>query len=95
MPPMHRQDDFERCLWSRKELSTYCTVSTLIKPDKSNAVWNQIEEFSSKKKIHFSHDVLFSGQCLSVCEKRLSKLSEEEREDLYVTPFPTNRKVRA
>ncbi|XP_063697615.1 uncharacterized protein LOC134828568 [Culicoides brevitarsis] len=92
MPPLHRQDDYERCLWSTEELSTYCTVSTIIKPDPSNAIWNQIEEYSKKTKIHFAHDVLFSGQCLSECQKMLSELSEDEREELYVDAFPHTRK---
>lgn len=88
MPPMHRQDDFERCLWSKRELATYCTVATLVKPDETNAVWNQIEEFSSKTKIHFSHDLIFSGQCLSECQKRMSAFTEEELVELYVEEFP-------
>uniref|UniRef100_A0A336LWS6 CSON006904 protein n=1 Tax=Culicoides sonorensis TaxID=179676 RepID=A0A336LWS6_CULSO len=88
MPPMYRQHNFEKCLWSKKEFSIYCTTVTVIKPDKTSEVWNQIEEFSSKKKIHFAHDIIGNGICLWECENELSSLTKEKRESLYVEEFP-------
>lgn len=96
MPPMHQLHDYEACLLGTDHFNAYCVLHAIIKPDNDSAVYKQVIEFSNDTKKHFAHDLLYRGYCLSFCEQELSELSEDEREKLYVEPFPwrLNRKVR-
>lgn len=88
MPLLHRTEDVDRCLFPTNDLNVFCVVFTLIAPDNTSALWNQIETFSSDLKRHFRHDFIHSGICLKTCEEELNKLSEIERDELFVNEFP-------
>lgn len=94
MPLLHHNDDFRKCM--HKNLDGYnvqCVANIIIKPDNSSPLWQYIEEFSSDRKRHFAHDIIASGLCISECERKLSKLSPEQLDDLYVPEFPYRVRV--
>lgn len=88
MPPMYNFDDYEQCLVKSDDFGIFCIVHAVIKPDNESSLYKQVIEFSNDTKKHFNHDLLYYGYCLDKCEESLKHLSEEEREELYVEPFP-------
>lgn len=42
MPPKYDNEDYDRCLYSTSQLSVYCGVKTVIKPDWDNEFWKLI-----------------------------------------------------
>lgn len=89
MPLLHHNDEFRPCLHAIKDgYNVQCVTNSIIKPDNTSELYRFIEKFSSDKKRHLAHDLIASGICISLCEKRLSGLSEKELDDLYVPEFP-------
>lgn len=88
MPLLHRTEDIDRCLFSTEDYNVLCIVFTIIKPDNTSELWNQIEVFSDDVKRHYRHDFIHAGMCLKTCEQQLSELTELERDRLFVEEFP-------
>lgn len=92
MPPLNFFEDYDECMGVHGSGATYCYVQTIITPDKSSDIYQQIETFSSLKKQHFRHDKLTRGICIDSCEKLLDDLNITGNE-LYVPKFEIDFRV--
>uniref|UniRef100_A0A336KT86 CSON015541 protein n=1 Tax=Culicoides sonorensis TaxID=179676 RepID=A0A336KT86_CULSO len=90
MPPLVNGDNFDKCLEGSHDLRVFCAVTTFIKPDKSNFVWNIIEKYSNDTKRNYRHDIVRSGLCISRCEEELKNLDESYLESLKGDYFDVN-----
>lgn len=74
MPAQYKMDDYTKCMIESDE-SLWCATYSIIKPNRSNPVWNIIERYSNDTKRHFRHDLLQTGMIhefiLSFLEVRL------------------------
>ncbi|EAT42065.1 AAEL006335-PA [Aedes aegypti] len=92
MPKMSEIDDYDQCMEDkpRGEISTFCMVRVVIRPDNSSDLWHLIEDVSKDYKIHENHALLERGICMSKCERLVRSLPEAERQAQRVQKFPIN-----
>lgn len=69
MPTLNKFDDYDACMDVYKDKAKYCYVKSVIRPDENSRIYNDIREFSKRKKQHFRHDKLTRGICINKCEK--------------------------
>lgn len=86
MPQQYKMQDYTRCMIEGDD-SLWCATYTIIKPNRSNHIWNIIEKYSNDTKRHFRHDLLQTGVCIKWCLDRLKDLDNETLASLYVEPF--------
>lgn len=86
MPPQYYSADYTRCMIEGDD-SLWCATYTIIKPNRSNPIWNTIEKYSNDTKRHFRHDLLQTGICINWCLEKLRQMDNETLASLYVEPF--------
>ncbi|XP_063697878.1 nose resistant to fluoxetine protein 6-like [Culicoides brevitarsis] len=79
-------DDYTRCMIEGDD-SMWCATYSIIKPNRSNEVWNIIEKYSNDTKRHYRHDLLQTGVCIKWCLDKLKNYDNETLKSLYVEPF--------
>lgn len=89
MPPQYSGDDYVRCMIEGDD-ALWCTAWNIIKPNRSNPIWNVIERYSNDTKRHFRHDLVQSSTCIKWCEKQLEGLDEEYLKSLDEPLFEFN-----
>ncbi|XP_055921314.1 nose resistant to fluoxetine protein 6-like [Eupeodes corollae] len=82
MPPLYIIDDYDACL-ETENIATYCLAIGEIVPNATSALWQQIETFSSATRLHFQHNYLYFGVCLTDCQQTVSNLNSSLRKELY------------
>ncbi|XP_063697877.1 nose resistant to fluoxetine protein 6-like [Culicoides brevitarsis] len=86
MPIQNDMDDYTRCMVEGDD-SMWCSTYTIIKPNRSNEVWNIIEKYSNDTKRHYRHDLVQKGVCIKWCLDKLKNYDNETLKSLYVEPF--------
>lgn len=93
MPPQYSGDDYVRCMIEGDD-ALWCAAWNIIKPNRSNTVWNTIEKFSNDTKRHYRHDLVQSSICINWCLKKLEKLDNETLASLDEPLFDFHGTVR-
>lgn len=86
MPPQYYGHDYTPCMIEGDD-ALWCATYSIIKPNRSNPVWNLIEKYSNDTKRQFRHDLLQRGVCINWCLNKLKHLDNETLASLYVEPF--------
>lgn len=89
MPPQYSGHDYVRCMIEGDD-ALWCTAWNIIKPNRSNPIWNVIERYSNDTKRHFRHDLVQSSTCINWCKKELEGLDEEYLKSLDEPLFEFN-----
>lgn len=63
MPSQYKMDDYTRCM-IEDDAALWCATYSIIKPNRSNHIWNIIEKYSNDTKRHNRHDLLQTGMKL-------------------------------
>lgn len=71
----------------------YCYIRTALKPDYTSELYNFIDEFSSRKKVHFRHDKLTRGVCINTCQQLIAEMGSAA-DDYFVPEFELDYKVK-
>ena len=79
MPNLYNFDNFEMCLGSFNRRSPFCIVNSVIVPNSSSTLYDEIRNFSRNAKQHLRHDKLQYGICLHSCLAILDKLGGESQ----------------
>lgn len=91
---MYKLDDYDKCLTAvPKKVSVYCLVKTEINPSSNPERWKLIEKYSQNKNLHFDHDVIERGICITWCQRLIANLDNFTRESLSVDKINANSKV--
>lgn len=94
LPVMYKLDDYDKCLTAvPKKVSVYCLVKTEINPSSNPERWKLIEKYSQNKNLHFDHDVIERGICITWCQRLIANLDNFTRESLSVDKINANSKV--
>ena len=89
MPPQYSGDDYITCMIESDD-ALWCTNWNIIKPNRSNPIWNIIEKYSNDSKRHYRHDLVQSGICINWCKNKLKDLDDETLASLDEPLFDFN-----
>lgn len=87
MPKLYLMDDFDLCMDQPENLTVYCIVTVIVKPNQTLPLWEYMDAFSRNRKKHFRHDRLQRAVCVNKCQSLLADLDDETLETLYQPEF--------